>query len=192
MLLMLSSLRRVQEELEAVTNSVPVPSWKGTGKLQNHLWNCTSRTWYLEASDMEPAGTCSSMNTVSGWATGAHMTKLSKYGARAHGAGVLRVAGCCSLTEGTDVFGAVRVNVLDGLALEVAHSGGSRGFGSVGDDNGIVAGSRLHNHLQFSGECNMSRAHSRSTSSVNPSPASLSWSRVTMISFPYGKGGCSS
>ena len=144
---MLLGLRRAWEESEAVTDSVPVPSRKGVGKLRNHLRNCASRTWYLEASDMEPAGTCSSMNTVSGWATGAHMTELSKYGARAHGAGVLRVAGCCLLTEETHVFGAVRVNVLGGLALEVAHSGGSRGFGSVGDDNGIVAGSRLHNHL---------------------------------------------
>ena len=64
MLLMLPSLGRAQEESEAVTDSVPVPSQKGMGKLQNHLWNCASRTQYLEASDMEPAGTCSSMNTV--------------------------------------------------------------------------------------------------------------------------------
>lgn len=34
-------------------------------KFQNHLQNCAYRTWYLEASDMEPGGTCSSMNTVS-------------------------------------------------------------------------------------------------------------------------------
>ena len=47
------------------TDSAPVPSRKGTGKLWNHLQNSASRAQYLEASDMEPAGTCSSMNTVS-------------------------------------------------------------------------------------------------------------------------------
>ena len=67
MLPMLPSLGRVQEESEAVTDSVPVLSQKGAGKLWNHLRNCASRTWYLEASNMEPARTCSSMNTVSGY-----------------------------------------------------------------------------------------------------------------------------
>ena len=65
MLLMLLSLGRAQEESEAVADSVPVPSWKGAGKLRNHLRNSASRTRYLEASDMEPARTCLSMNTVS-------------------------------------------------------------------------------------------------------------------------------
>ena len=64
MLPMLPSLGRAREESEAVTDSVPVLSQKGTGKLQNHLQNDASRTQYLEASNMEPAGTCSSMNTV--------------------------------------------------------------------------------------------------------------------------------
>ena len=64
MLLMLPSLGRAWEESEAVTNSVPVPSQKGMGKLWNHLQNSASRTWYLEAFNTEPAGTCSSMNTV--------------------------------------------------------------------------------------------------------------------------------
>ena len=64
MLPMLPSLGRVWEESEAVTDSVPVPSWKGMGKLRNHLRNGASRTQYLEVSDTEPAGTCSSMNTV--------------------------------------------------------------------------------------------------------------------------------
>ena len=71
---MLLSLGRAQEELEAVTDSVPVLSWKGMGKLQNHLRNCASRTQYLEVSDMEPAGTCSSMNTVN-----FHLSTYSKY-----------------------------------------------------------------------------------------------------------------
>ena len=64
MLLMLPSLGRALEESEAVADSVPVPSRKGAGKLRNHLRNGASRTRYLEASDTEPAGTCSSMNTV--------------------------------------------------------------------------------------------------------------------------------
>ena len=42
-----------QEESEAVTDSVPVLSWKGAGKLQNHLWNSASRMQYLEASNKE-------------------------------------------------------------------------------------------------------------------------------------------
>ena len=54
MLLMLPSLGRAWEESEAVTDSVPVLSRKGAGKLQNHLRNGASRTWYLEASIMEP------------------------------------------------------------------------------------------------------------------------------------------
>ena len=64
MLPMLPSLGRAREESEAVTDSVPVLSWKGTGKLWNHLQNGASRTQYLEASDMEPARTCSSMNAI--------------------------------------------------------------------------------------------------------------------------------
>ena len=64
MLLMLPSLRRVWEESEAVADSMPVPSQKGVGKLWDHLWNGAFRTWYLEASNMEPARTCLSMNTV--------------------------------------------------------------------------------------------------------------------------------
>ena len=67
MLPMLLSLRMAWEESEAVTDSVPVLSRKGAGKLWNHLRNCASRTWYLEASNMEPARTCSSMNTVTMW-----------------------------------------------------------------------------------------------------------------------------
>ena len=61
---MLPSLGRAREESEAATDSVPVPSRKGMGKLWNHLQNSASRTWYLEVSDMEPAGTCSSLNAV--------------------------------------------------------------------------------------------------------------------------------
>ena len=48
----------------------------------------------------------------------------------------------------------------------------------------------LH-HLQSSGECNMSSAHSRSASLVSPAPALLSWCSVATISFPCGKGSSS-
>ena len=43
--------------------------------------------------------------------------------------------------------------MIQGLALETAYDGGSCcRFRSVRDDDGVVAGSRLHNHLQSSGE----------------------------------------
>ena len=64
MLLMLPSLGRAWEELEAVTDSMLVPSRKGAGELQNHIQNGASRTWYLAASDTEPVRTRSSMNAV--------------------------------------------------------------------------------------------------------------------------------
>ena len=95
------------------------------------------------------------------------------------------------MTEGTNVFWAVGTNMLGGLALEAPYHGGSGGF-RVRDDNGIIAGSGLHNHLQSSGERNTSSAHSRSTSSVNPSLALLSQHSVAMILFSWGKGRCSS
>ena len=81
--------------------------------------------------------------------------------------------------------------MVQGLALEVSYSRrGGRSWG-VGDIDGVVAGSRLYNHLQSSGERNTSRAHSRSTLSANPSPASLSQHSVATISFSWGKGRCS-
>ena len=106
---------------------------------------------------------------------------------------MLRMSGSTPSAEGADVLGALRAYVFQGLALEASYDSGSGwGFRSVKDDDGVVVGSGLHNHLQSSGECNMSRAHSRSTSSVNPSPASLSWCSIATILFPWGKGGCSS
>ena len=44
--------------------------------------------------------------------------------------------------------------MVQGLALEASYDGGVGWFGSVGDDDGVVAGSGLHNHLQSSGERN--------------------------------------
>ena len=93
-----------------------------------------------------------------------------------------------SPTEGADVLGALRAYVVQGLTLEAAYGGMVGQFGRVGDNDGVVAGSRLYNHLQSSREHNTSSAHSRSTSSANPSPASLSRSSVTMILFSWGKG----
>ena len=105
---------------------------------------------------------------------------------------MLRVSRGDSLTEGTDVLRALRAYVVPRLALEALYDGRGWWFGSVRHDNGVVAGSRLHNHLQSSRERNTSRAHSRSTSLANPSPASLSWCSVMTISFPWRKGRCGS
>ena len=82
--------------------------------------------------------------------------------------------------------------MLQGSALEASYNGGSSWLGSVGDNDEVVAGSGLHNHLQSSGECNTSRAHSRSTLLDRPSPALLSWHSIVTISFPWRKGRCSS
>ena len=118
------------------------------------------------------------------------MTELSTDWTGAHGAGMLRVSGGNSSTEQTHTLRALGAYVVQGLTLEALDNSGSGR--RVGDDNGIVAGSGLHNHLQFSREHNTSRAHSRSTSSTNPSPASLSQHSVAMILFSWGKGRCSS
>ena len=81
--------------------------------------------------------------------------------------------------------------MVQGLTLETVYDGVVR-FRGVGDSNGVTAGSGFHNHLQSSGEHNASSAHSRSTSSSNPSPTLLSQSSVTMVSLSWGKGRCSS
>ena len=115
------------------------------------------------------------------------MTEFSADGTGTHEASMLRVTGSSSSAEGADVLGALGADMLGGLALETLyHSGG--GWLGVRDGDGIVVSSGLHNHLQSSREHNTSSAHSRSTLSVSPSPAMLSWHRVTMISFSCGKG----
>ena len=120
------------------------------------------------------------------------MTEFSTDWAGAHGAHVLRVSGGGSLTERADILRAMGVYVVQGSALEASYSRWDGWFRGVGDSDGVAAGSGLHNHLQSSRECNMSRAHSRSTLSANPSPASLSWHNVTTILFSWGKGRCGS
>ena len=118
------------------------------------------------------------------------MTKFSTDGARAHWACALRVSRGNSSTEWADIFRAMEVYVVQGLALEASYGRrGGRSWG-VGDINRVSAGPGLHNHLQSSGERNTSRAHSRSTLSANPSPASLSRHSVATISFSWGKGRC--
>ena len=119
------------------------------------------------------------------------MTKLSTDGARVHWARTLRVSGGDLSTEWADVLWAMGAYVVQGLALETSYSRrGGRSWG-IGNVDGVVAGSGLHNHLQSSGERNTSRAHSRSTSLANPSPASLSQHSIATISFSWGKGRCS-
>ena len=117
------------------------------------------------------------------------MTELSADWARAHGTSALRMSRGGSSTEGADVFGVLRVYMVQRLTLEALYNGGSWWFRSIGDNDGVVACSGLHNHLQSSGEHNTSSVHSRSTLSANPSPASLSWCSIMMILFPWGKGG---
>ena len=116
------------------------------------------------------------------------MTKLSTDGAGTHWASVLRVPRGSSSTEWADVLRALGAYVVQGLALEASYGQRDGRFWGVGNIDGVVAGSGLHNHLQSSGEHNTSRAHSRSTSSANPSPALLSRHSVAMISFSWGKG----
>ena len=120
------------------------------------------------------------------------MTKLSTDWTGAHGAGALKVSRSGPSTEGADVLGAVRVYVVQGLTLEAMYDGGVGWFGSVRDNDGVAAGSGLHNHLQSSGEHNTSSAHSRSTSLANPPPTPLNQCSIMMISFPWGKGRCGS
>ena len=118
------------------------------------------------------------------------MTELSTNGAGSHEAGALGVSRSGSATEGTYILRALETDVLGRLALETLYHSQGGWFG-VRDDDGVVVGSGLHNHLQSSREHNTSSAHSRSASSVNPSPASLSRHRVMMILLPCGKGSSS-
>ena len=109
-----------------------------------------------------------------------------------HWACALRVSGGDLSTERADVLGAMGAYIVQGLALEASYNRRGGQFRGVGDIDGVAAGSGLHNHLQSSGERNTSRAHSRSTSSANPSPASLSRHSITTILFPWGRGRCGS
>ena len=78
------------------------------------------------------------------------MTKFSADRAGAHGASVLRMSRCSMLTEGAYIFGALGVDMFSGLTLETLDNGGSCRR-SIRDGDGVVACSRLHNHLQSSG-----------------------------------------
>ena len=117
------------------------------------------------------------------------MTKLSTDWAQVQGTSVLRVSRSCSSAEGADVLRALGAYMVQGLALETSYNGGcGRWFWGVRDNDGVIAGSGLHNHLQSSRKCNTSRAHSRSTLLANPSPASWSWHSIMTILFPWRKG----
>ena len=122
------------------------------------------------------------------WATGAHMTKFSTYETGAHVTGSLGMSRCGQSTEGTDILGALGVNVVGGLTLEASYHGRC-GRGGIGDINWVGAGAgNSHNHLQSSGQSNMSRAHCRSSSSVNSRSTSLSWSSIPPVALLRGKG----
>ena len=127
------------------------------------------------------------MSCGCGWETGAHMTKLPTYGTGAHVTGTLGMSKSGQSTEGTDVFGTLGVDVVGRPTLEASYHGGC-GRGGVGDVNWVSAGASSHNHLQSSGESNMSRAHHWSSSSVNPRPTSLSWSSIPSVAFPRREG----
>ena len=123
-----------------------------------------------------------------GWATGAYMTEFSTYGTGTHMAGSLGVPRRGQSTEGADVFGALGANVVSGPTLEASYHG-RYGRGGVGDVDWVGAGTGdSHNHLQSSRQSNTSRAHCRSSSSVNSRPTSLSWSSVPPVTLPRGKG----
>ena len=124
----------------------------------------------------------------SGWATGPHMTELPTYGTGAHGTGSLGMSRRCQSAEGTDVLGTQGADMFSGPTLEASYHCRGRGSG-VGDVNWVGAGAgNSHNHLQSSGQSNVSRAHCRSSSSVNSRPTSLSWSSIPPVSLPRGKG----
>ena len=123
-----------------------------------------------------------------GWATGAHMTEFSTYGAGTHVTSSLGMSRCGQSTEGADILGALWANVVGGSTLEASYH--SRcGRGGVGDVNWVGASaSNSHNHFQSSRQSNASRAHCRSSASVNSRPTSLSWSNVPPVALPRGKG----
>ena len=124
------------------------------------------------------------------WATGAHMTEFSTNGAGAHVASMLGMSWGSHSTEGTDVFRALRADMVGGPALKASYHGRC-GRGGVGNINGVGAHTGSHNHFQSSGQSNASRAHCWSSSSVNSRPTSLSWSSIPSVAFPRGKGVCS-
>ena len=79
------------------------------------------------------------------------MTKFSTDGAGAHKASALGMSWGGHSTEVADVLGALRADVLSGLALETSYRSGC-GRGRVWDIDGIGAGAGdSHNHLQSSG-----------------------------------------
>ena len=110
------------------------------------------------------------------------MTELSTDGARAHETGSLWVAGGSGAAKRTDILRALRLYMFSRLALETTYGGGGGWF--VWDDDRVVTGAGLHNHLQSSGEHSTSVDHARSSSSVTSTPTSLSWCCVSSITFP--------
>ena len=122
------------------------------------------------------------------WATGAYMTEFSTYGTGVHVTGSLGVSRRCQSTEGADILWTLGANMVGGSTLEALYHSG-RGRGGVGNIDWVGAGAGdFHNHFQSSGQSNTSRAHCRSSSSVNSRPTSLSWSSVPPVALLRGKG----
>ena len=79
------------------------------------------------------------------------MTEFPTYGTGTHVTGSLGMSRGGQLTEGADIFGTLRANVVGGPALKALYHGGC-GRGGVRDVNGVGAGtSSSHNHFQSSG-----------------------------------------
>ena len=58
-----------------------------------------------------------------GWATGAHMTEFSTYGTGVHVTGPLGMPGGGQSTEGADILGTVRADMVGRPALEASYHG---------------------------------------------------------------------
>ena len=116
------------------------------------------------------------------------MTEFSTYGTGAHVTGSLGMSRGGQSTEGADILGALGANVVSGPTLEASYH--SRcGRSGIRDVNWVGAGAgNSHNHFQSSGQSNTSRAHCRSSSSVNSRPTSLSWSSIPPVVLPRGRG----
>ena len=116
------------------------------------------------------------------------MTELSTNGTGVHVAGALGMSRSGQSAKGADVFRTLGANVVGRSTLEALYHGRC-GRGGVGDINGVGAGAGdSHNHFQSSRQSNVSRAHCRSSSSVNLRSTSLSWSSVSSVMLLWGKG----
>ena len=78
------------------------------------------------------------------------MTELPTDGTGAHKASALGVSWGGHLTEGADIFWALRADMVGGPTLKTLYHGWC-GRGGVGNVNGVGARAGSHNHFQSSG-----------------------------------------